>query len=486
MARLKLPLYLKILLWFLLNVAVLAGLGYGFMRAQFKLGPDWMLAGEPGERIADLGDRISQEFSRLPESTWNERLTLLSSTYGVVFTFFDHRGQQVFGTALTPPAEVMPKLVDRRPPGDDKPRRAPGPVMKRPADAPPKPRFLLRAGQPMRYWAGVHLDLQQQNGLPLTLLIASDNLSGGGLFFDSRPWLWLLLAALLISALMWLPFVRSITHFIGRLNVAAGRMARGELNERVPDQRSDELGELSTSVNAMAAQLGEYVAQQRRITADVAHELCSPIARMQMALGVVEQRSTPEQANYLKKLDHELQHMARLVEEVLAFSKAETLPEREPPEAVNLEQLLKLVIAREAPDNPVSLHLPETLPTLETLRSALDRAVGNVLRNAVRYAGESNIEIEVFQRPESASLEICVSDHGPGVPATALERLFEPFFRPEAARSRSTGGSGLGLAITKRCVEACRGQVQASNRPEGGLRVSMLLPCSLEKAVPSR
>jgi two-component system sensor histidine kinase CpxA len=83
---------------------------------------------------------------------------------------------------------------------------------------------------------------------------------------------------------------------------------------RLPDTRGDELGELSTSVNTMAAQLGDYVAQQRRITADVAHELCSPIARMQMALGVVEQRSTPDQATYLKKLDNELQHMARLVE----------------------------------------------------------------------------------------------------------------------------------------------------------------------------
>ena len=95
----------------------------------------------------------------------------------------------------------------------------------------------------------------------------------------------------------------------------------------------------------MAAQLGDYMREQKRITADVAHELCSPIARMQMALGVVEQRSTPDQSTYLQKLDRELQHMARLVEEVLAFSKAEALPDRVAPETFDLRQLIDHVIA---------------------------------------------------------------------------------------------------------------------------------------------
>ncbi|MBK8093513.1 MAG: HAMP domain-containing protein [Verrucomicrobiaceae bacterium] len=97
-----------------------------------------------------------------------------------------------------------------------------------------------------------------------------------------------------------MPFVRGITGFIGTLNHAAGRIAHGKFDERIEKQRSDELGELSTSVNTMAAQLGDYMREQKRITADVAHELCSPIARMQMALGVVEQRSTPDQSTYLQ------------------------------------------------------------------------------------------------------------------------------------------------------------------------------------------
>lgn len=480
MTRPKLPLYGKILLWFLVNLVVLFLLGFGFMRAQFKLGLDWMLAGEPGDRIAALGDSITHEFSRVPESGWDAKLRAYETTHGVTFALFNSRGTQAFGAPVNPPPEVVRKLIDRRPPGEGPQRRPPpGPALPRPADAPPKPRFMLKAGSPARYWAGIHLDLRQrQDNTPLMLLMVSGSISGGGLFFDLWPWIGLVAAALLISALIWMPFVRGITRFIRSLNEAAGRIARGKFDERVSTTRRDELGELSTSVNAMAAQLGDYVAQQRRITADVAHELCSPIARMQMALGVVEQRGTPEQSTYLKKLDHELQHMARLVEEVLAFSKAETLSGREAPEEVDLTALIAQVIAREAPETPIHTEVP--LLSLKTLRHALDRALGNVLRNAVRYA--KNIEIHAEGR-DAGWLTLRVLDRGPGVPAEALSRLFQPFYRPETARSRSTGGSGLGLAITQRCVEACGGEVTARNREGGGLEVEMRVPLSLQAAM---
>ncbi|MCX6858220.1 MAG: HAMP domain-containing sensor histidine kinase [Verrucomicrobia bacterium] len=470
MRRLKLPLYSKILSWFALNLAVLVALFFFFLQAQFKLGLDWMLSGEPGDRIAAIGESVAFEFSRLAEAEWPARLNDYDQKHGVTFGLFDGRGEQVFGKPIAIPAELVPKLIDRRPPGEGNPRRAPGPVSKRPADAPPKPRFMMRAGDPSRYWAGIHLDLAARSGRSLTLVMISDNISGGGLFFDLRPWLWLGAAALLISALMWMPFVRGITGFIRTLNTAAGRIAHGHFDERIENQRNDELGELSTSVNAMAAQLGDYMTQQRRITADVAHELCSPIARMQMALGVVEQRSTPDQATYLQKLDRELQHMAKLVEEVLAFTKAETIPDREMPEDIDLREMLQNVLAREAPDNGIQLNIGDI--KLHSLRGALDRAIGNVVRNAVRYAAD----IEIHAKAENERIIIQILDRGPGVPEEAVSRLFEPFYRPEAARGRNTGGSGLGLAITKRCIEACGGIVTARNREGGGLVVCIELP----------
>ena len=477
MPRLRLPLYLKILLWFAVNLLVLALLVFGFLSMQFRMSLDWMLSGEAGERIAAIGDSMTNELSRLPEQDWPAALQQHEARYDVTFALFSSSGTQVMGKRVQVPVEVFPKLIDKRSPGDRPPPRRPPPgaSRNRPPDAPPKPRFLLRAGDPAHYWAGIHLDLTQQiDNRPLTLIMVSNTITGGGLFFDLWPWLGLAAAALLLSALVWMPFVHGITGFIRRLNLAAGRIAQGNFGERISRSRNDELGELSSSVNTMAAQLGEYVAEQRRITADVAHELCSPIARMQMALGVVEQRSTPEQAGYLKKLDSELQHMARLVEEVLAFSKAETLPERETAEDINLHELIVAVIAREAPDSNVQRQVSTDL-RVHSLHDALDRAIGNILRNAARYAADSG-PIQIYANQQDGNTIIRISDQGPGVSPEALPRLFEPFYRPEAARRRSTGGSGLGLAITKRCVEACRGTVSARLCEPSGLEIMISIP----------
>ncbi len=477
MSRVRLPLYLKILLWFGVNLLVLTLLVFGFLSMQFRMSLDWMLSGEAGERIAAIGDSLTDELSRLPEQEWPAVLRQHEAQHDVAFALFSSSGTQVMGTSIQVPPGVLPKLIDKRGPDDRPPSRRPllSPGKRRPSDAPPKPRFLLRAGDPAHYWAGIHLDLtQQSDNRPLTLLMVSNTITGGGLFFDLWPWLGLATVALLLSALVWMPFVRGITSFIGQLNHAAGRIAQGNFGERVAHGRNDELGELSSSVNTMAAQLGEYVAQQRRITADVAHELCSPIARMQMALGVVEQRSSPDQAGYLQKLDAELQHMARLVEEVLAFSKAETLPDRETTQDILLLELVKTIIAREAPEAEVHLDVPTELH-LHSLRDALDRAIGNILRNAGRYAADSG-PVHIHARQQDGTTIIRISDQGPGVPLEALPRLFEPFYRPETARRRTTGGSGLGLAITRRCIEACRGTVTARLREPTGLEIVISIP----------
>lgn len=476
MNRLRLPLYAKILAWFALNLAVLALLMVLFLKAEFGLGLDWLLSGEPGDRIAAMGDRVTQEFSRAPETEWNARLRALGGENGVHFALFNGLGEQVHGESMAVPAEVRPRLVDRRPPSD----RPPRPMSKRPVDAPPKPRFMLRAGEPARYWAGVHLDLVSREGRPLSLVMAADSISGGGLFLDLWPWMGLTVLALLLSALLWLPFVHGVTRFVGTMNIAAGCIAQGNFDERIEGGRGDELGELAQSVNAMAERLGEYVREQKRITADVAHELCSPIARMQMALGIVEQRASPEQADPLRRLDQELQHMARLVEEVLAFTRAESLPDQEIPETIDLRELLQGVVQREAPDEEVRLDVGDV--SLHSLRGALDRAIGNVVRNAVRYA--CDVEVHVHVEPDQ--IHIRVLDRGPGVPEAALRDLFKPFYRPDGARRRASGGSGLGLAITKRCIEACGGRVHAENRQGGGLLVTISVPACAGKACASR
>ena len=473
--RRKLPIFVKVLAWLAVNVLVLVLLVLGFLHTQFQLSLGWMLAGSAGGRIETLGDSLTDELTPLPEKEWARVLARYDAAYGVTFALFNRDGVQEVGPPLTLPAEVLPRLVDKRRVERPQQRRPSGPAMRRPADAPPKPRFLLRAGNPARYWAGIHVDLEfGADPKPLTLVMVSNSITGGGLFFDLWPWMGLAAVALLCSALVWLPFVRGLTRSIHKLNGAARRIAEGHFSDRVTENRRDELGELSGSVNAMAEQLGRYVQEQRRITADVAHELCSPIARMQMALGVVEQRSTPDQQNYLKKLDAELQHMAKLVEEILTFSKAETLARRDKPEDIHLPSLVAQVVAREGQGSEIEVSVPENLHVV-TLREALDRALGNVLRNAVRYAGGAGpIQIKASAQADG-KVRIQVCDQGPGVPPEALPRLFEAFYRPEFARARDTGGSGLGLAIVKRCMEACGGSASAVLRTPHGLEVMLSL-----------
>ncbi len=429
-----LPIYGKVLAWLALNVLMLAVLVLGFLQMQFRLSLDWMLAGPAGERIEAFSAQLQKKLAGLPEESWPVALQDFDREYQATFALFSSDGHQVMGAPLKVPQELQSRLEDRRSPGE----KPPPPRAKRPDNAPPRPRFLQRAGDPARYWAITHVDLVKgPERLPLTLVIVSDSITGSGLFLDLWPWLGLGTAALALSALLWMPFVSGLTRAIGRLNKAAGSIAGGRFDERVPETRNDELGGLSASVNAMARQLGEYVKEQRRITADVAHELCSPIARMQMALGIVEQRGTPEQTNYLRKLDAELQHMARLVEEVLAFSKAETLPRQATPETFSLAVLVQEVVAREGAGQDIEVHVSESLQ-LTTIREALDRALGNVLRNAVRYAGQAGpIAIEA----EALAGKVCirVSDQGPGVPPAVSSA--------RAAHRRQRTGTGYREAL---------------------------------------
>ena len=140
-------------------------------------------------------------------------------------------------------------------------------------------------------------------------------------------------------------------------------------------------------------------------------------------------------------------------------------------EPVKIGDLIRRAAAREsvAPE----IRVEEDLMAMAR-HGQLQRAVGNLLRNAERYAGEAGA-IEVTARRGASGVAIVVADHGPGLPEDALDQVFEPFWRPQSSRSRDTGGVGLGLAIVKSCVESCGGTVTCRNRKPSGLEVTILL-----------
>jgi two-component system sensor histidine kinase CpxA len=286
--------------------------------------------------------------------------------------------------------------------------------------------------------------------------------------------LWVAGGAVVLSVLIWLPFVSGVTRALGRLTLATERIADGRFDTRVPGERHDEIGELGVAINRMSSRLELLVGGQKRFLGDIAHELGSPLGRMQLGVGILEERVPPELLPAVADVREEVAHMAGLVAELLAFTRAGLLPRAATRMRVELGPLVARVLGREAAADAVALDLPAGL-AVRADADLLARAVGNLLRNALRYAGRE-AAITLSARPSGSEVELVVEDTGPGVPPEALARLGEPFFRPEIARQRETGGAGLGLAIVRACIEACGGSVHLANRAPHGFRASMRLP----------
>jgi two-component system sensor histidine kinase CpxA len=300
-------------------------------------------------------------------------------------------------------------------------------------------------------------------------------LGGGGLFVDVRPWLLAALAAVLLSALLWIPFVRGLTRSIGELTGATERIAEGQFDVQVSAKRRDELGRLGHAVNRLAGRLGGFVTGQKRFLGDVAHELCSPLARLQMALGILEAHADERQRNCLEDIRAEAQEMSQLVNELLSLSKAGLKPADIKRIPVDLIEVVRRVAAREAGETTqVAIDIPAGLKALAE-PELLARALSNVLRNAIRYAADAG-PITLTAWAENELVRISVADCGPGVPQESLSKLFDPFYRVDGSRTRQTGGAGLGLTIVRSCMEACGGQATAHNRDGGGLKVTLSLP----------
>ena len=510
--KLRFPLYAKILLWFFMNLVLFGIAILLLVRAQFHYGFDWMLAAGAGERIQAISDVILGDLNDHPRAEWDTVLARFDAAYRVHFLVFRLDGTQLAGETNALPTEVQLRLREgagppgihppgNRPHPETRPLGAegPGPGFAAPSglgpspprgdslpDAPPArfdrprgpyPKFIVRTSHPVRYWLVVRapmIDPERPRLGPLVLAVMSHSMSAGGLFFDLRPWLALMLGAAFFSALLWAPLVRSITHSIAQMTQATRQIAEGRFEARTDETRRDELGSLGQSINRMAERLSGFVTGQRRFLGDVAHELCSPLARIQLALGILEQRADEGQAGYVNDLREEVQHMSGLVNELLSFSKASLSASTIKLKPVRVREAAQKAVGREAAEGvQIGLGIPEDLCATAD-PELLARALSNLLRNAVRYAGRAG-PITISGRPEGNQVVLSVADCGPGVPEAELAQILDPFYRLDPSRDLATGGAGLGLAIVKTCVESCHGTVTCRNRQPTGLEVTIRL-----------
>jgi len=257
---------------------------------------------------------------------------------------------------------------------------------------------------------------------------------------------------------------------------ATRQIAAGRFDARVNEKRLDELGALGQSINQMAGRLAGLVAGQKRFLGDVAHELCSPLAKLRVSLGILDQRAAQDQRAYVASAENEAAHMAALVNELLSFSKASIGAPSAQLRTINVGEIIDNAVRRETSDAAGVQVQVDVPPDARVVADAdlLGRAVANLLRNSVRYAGSAG-PISVTAGQDAGAVRITVADCGPGVPAADLPRIFDPFYRVDASRDRATGGVGLGLAIVKTCVEACGGSVACRNREPSGLEVTIRL-----------
>jgi two-component system sensor histidine kinase CpxA len=328
--------------------------------------------------------------------------------------------------------------------------------------------MLIRAGNPARYWAIIRTSSQT------VVVVESDSLTGHGLFLDLRPWIVAVFGAAIFSALFWLPFVRGITRSVAQMTQATRQIAEGHFDVRVDARRGDELGALGQAINSMAQRLDGFVTGQKRFLGDIAHELCSPLARLRVALGIMEEHADEKHQSDVTRASEQAEEIAGLVNELLSFSKASMGTARIKLETVPLRETIDTAAHREATDDArIEINVPADLRA-QAEPELLTRAIANLLRNSVRYAGRSG-PITISAEQHDGSVMVTIADQGPGVPDGELQRIFDPFYRLDASRDRQTGGVGLGLAIVKTCVQACRGTVVATNRTPHGLQVTITL-----------
>ncbi len=380
-----------------------------------------------------------------------------------------------------PPRDDGPPFDDDGPPP---PRFGPddGPPGRRPVPRELPDKVLVQSSNPERYWVFTRVTVRRGGtSVPAALIAMSDSPTGHGLYFDATPLLWAGAGVLLLSALVWFPLVRSITRSIARMRTAAGKLAEGQFDARVETERADELGELGSDINRMAGRLSGYVEGQRRFLGDVAHELCAPVARLQMAVGILEQSAkTAADQEHLADVRDEVTHMAGLVNELLQFSRATIGGKQVVLQDVPLKPIAEKAFHREAADpSQVQIEIDDQL-SVHAEPDLLQRAFSNLIRNAIRYAGHAG-PITVSALQEGTDVFASVTDHGPGVPEESLAKLFDPFYRVDTVRTPGVpggGGTGLGLSIVKTCVEVCGGGVSVRNVAPSGLEVTMRLPAA--------
>lgn len=286
--------------------------------------------------------------------------------------------------------------------------------------------------------------------------------------FERRPSRHVLLAGSLIILFFCYLAVRRLFAPVRLLRDGVQRIGAGELQHRIAVRRNDELGELASAVNAMAADVEQMLESKRQLLFAISHELRSPITRARLAVELLEGAET-------RALREDLDEMERIVGDLLEgerLSSRHSVLQREP---CDLAALVETVISESfaARRDRLKLKLQQPLPVLSLDASRIKLLMRNLLNNALTYGGDEAVTISLDAVPEGVRLRI--GDRGEGIPGDELNSVTEPFYRLDPSRHRGSGGIGLGLYLCKRIAEAHGGRLTIHSVRGAGTTVEVLL-----------
>lgn len=285
--------------------------------------------------------------------------------------------------------------------------------------------------------------------------------------------------ALLLSLFLSYRLLRPVQE----LTQASHGMARGDLSQRVSIQGHDELAELARTFNFMADSLQAAQTSRRAMTADIAHELRTPLAVQRANIEALLDGVYPLTSDNLAPVLEQNHLLTRLVEDLRTLAlvdsgqlKLEVVPS-------DLASITEHMVTRfrpQAEKTAVALHFakpPTSFPPIQVDPQRIEQILSNLISNALRYT-PSGGQIEISLANVPGQVRVQIHDSGPGIPVESLGQVFERFYRADKSRSRSEGGSGLGLAIARQLTEAHGGTLTAANHPQGGAVFTLTLPLS--------
>jgi two-component system sensor histidine kinase CpxA len=288
--------------------------------------------------------------------------------------------------------------------------------------------------------------------------------------------------ATIISGLLCYLLSLYLTHPLRSLKNAAKSIGKGKLNTRVgyfKGHKHDEIAELSMEFDRMAEQLQTMVRSKEQLLQDISHELRSPLARLQVAIELGRKKSDLAESQF-SRMEKECERLNTLIGEILQFSRLEKSHAVLNKSKVNITTLLKEIIADanfEYGESKPRVFLDKSSNYFLNIDKALiHSAIENIIRNALSYSPEDTlVRVSIDLDKASKKLYVDICDQGPGVPEKQLEKIFNPFYRVDKSREKSTGGYGLGLAIAEKAIALHEGSIEAMNIKEGGLQVRITI-----------